>query len=81
MAADDPKWTDEMSVELYLKSQGGKHYSAVKLNVMVGSEKPKTGFSFCSFLNPSGSRNLEYDPLQDVVPSARPRPTQTVPQP
>jgi hypothetical protein len=75
MAADDPKWTDEMSVELYLKSQGGKHYSAVKLDVMVGSEKPATGLSFRSYLNPTGSRNLEYDPLQDVVPSARPQAT------
>lgn len=72
MPADDPQWTDDKSVEFYLKSQGGKHYSSVKLSVMVGSEKPATGLSIRSFLNPSGSRNLEYDSLQTVVPAARP---------
>lgn len=67
MSANDQKWTDEKSVALYLKSRGGKHYGSVKLDVMVGSDKPTTGLSFRSFINPSGSRNLEYDPLQDAA--------------
>jgi hypothetical protein len=28
-----------------------------------------------SFINPGGSQNLEYDPLQDVAASARPQAT------
>jgi len=80
MPADDPQWTDDKSVEFYLKSRGGKHYSSVKLGVMVGSEKPATGLSVRSFLNPSGSRNLEYDPLQTVVSSARPQSQAETPQ-
>jgi len=74
MPADDPQWTDDKSVEFYLKSQGGKHYSRVKLSVMVGSEKPTTGLSFHAFINPSGSRNLEYDPLQNVAKPTTPKP-------
>lgn len=53
-------WTDEKVLTCYVKSRGGKQYARVELSVMVGSDKPTTGFSFRSFVNPSGSRNLEY---------------------
>jgi hypothetical protein len=66
MSAEDQKWTDEKSVALYFKSRGGKHYGSLKIDVMVGSDKPTTGLSFRSFVNPNGSRNLEYDPLQEI---------------
>ena len=79
--ADDPQWTDDKSVEFYLKSRGGRHYSSVKLSVMAGSEKPATGLAIRSLLNPSGSRNLEYDPLQSVVSPARPQSQAATPQP
>lgn len=62
MRPDDPKWTDEKAVEFYLKSRGGKNYGRVRLEFMTGSDKPTTGFSFRSCINPNGSRNLEYDP-------------------
>ncbi len=74
MSAADRKWADEKSVALYLKSRGGKHYGSVKIDVMVGSDKPTTGLSFRSFINPAGSQNLEYDPLQNVAKSPTPKP-------
>lgn len=74
MPADGQKWTDERSLALYLKSRGGKHYGRVKLDVMVGSDKPTTGLTFRSFVNPGGSRNLEYDPLQNVAKPTPPKP-------
>lgn len=60
-------WTDRKSVAFYIKSRSGKYYGSVQLDVQVGSDKPTTGLAFRSFINPSGSRNLEYDPLQNVA--------------
>jgi len=66
MSPDDPNWTDERAVAFYLKSRGGRNFGRVKLEFMTGSNKPTTGFSFDSSVNPNGSRNLEYDPAQSV---------------
>jgi hypothetical protein len=74
MSADAPDWSDEKSMALYVKSRGGKQYGRVELSVMVGSDKPTTGFSFRSAVNPSGSRNLEYDPAQDLIKAPSPKP-------
>jgi hypothetical protein len=72
MPANDPNWTDSKDVAVYLKLRGGKYYGRGELKFMVGSDRPTTPFSITSFINPSGSRNLEYDPQQTVVPAARP---------
>jgi len=68
MKPNDPKWAMGKRVQFYLKSRGGKHYARVAVNFMTGSDKPKTGFSFTSYLNPTGSRNLEYDPAKEIKP-------------
>lgn len=75
MAADDANWTDSKNAAIYLKLRGGQYYGRAELKFMVGSDRAVTPFSITAFVNPSGSRNLEYDPLQDVVPSARPQAT------
>lgn len=67
MAADDPQWTDMKTVTVYLKLRGGKYYGRVQLEFNVGSDRQATPFYVTSFVNPSGSRNLEYSSLQDVV--------------
>jgi hypothetical protein len=38
---------------------------------MVGSDREVTPLSITSFINPTGSRNLEDDPLQDVLKGSR----------
>jgi len=81
MPANDPNWTDSKDVAVYLKLRGGKYYGRGELKFMVGSDRPTTPFSITSFINPTGSRNLEYDPLQTVVPSARPQSQAATPQP
>lgn len=80
MAANDPSWTDSKDVAVYLKLRGGKYYGRSELKFMVGADRPTTPFSITSFVNPSGSRNLEYDPLQNVVSSARPQSPGNAPQ-
>ncbi len=67
MPADAPKWTDEKSVNLYLKLRGGKNYGRAELKVLVGADRPTTPFYITSFVNPSGSRNLEYDSTQNLL--------------
>lgn len=81
MAADDPQWTDTKDVAAYLKLRDGKYYGRVEIKFMVGADRKATPFSILSFINPNGSRNLEYDPLQTVVPSARPQSQAATPQP
>jgi hypothetical protein len=81
MPADDQQWTDQKNVTLYLKLRGGKYYGRASLDFMVGADRQITPFGVTSFVNPSGSRNLEYDPLQDVIPSARSQRNANAPKP
>ena len=73
MPADAAEWVDEKSFNLYVKLHNGKQYGRAELKVLVGSDRATTPFYITSFVNPTGSRNLEYDPMQDVIrdPSAR----------
>ena len=66
VSAQDAKWSSDKEVSFYLKSRGT--YARVQAKFMTDSDKPMTGFRVSAYINPkSGSRNLEYDPLQNVV--------------
>jgi hypothetical protein len=67
MPANDPNWTDSKDVTVYLKLRSGEYFGRGELRFMVGSVRPTTPFSITTFTNPTGSRNLEYDPLQNVA--------------
>ncbi len=62
---DSPSWTQDKSVSFYLKTRGGK-YARVTLEFRTGSDQETTGFTYAYYLNPSGSRNLEYDGSRTV---------------
>ena len=81
MNADDPQWTNTQNAALYLKLRGGKYYGRAKLEFMVGSDRDTTPFSITSFVNPSGSRNLEYDPTQNIIKDPPPRTRTATPTP
>lgn len=67
MAANDANWTDTKDAAAYVKIRGGKFYGRVEMKFMVGSDREAgTPFNMTSFINPSGSQNLEYDSLQDA---------------
>jgi len=63
--ADDPRqrWSPEEDREYFLKLGGGK-YARVHLSVGVG-RNPMVILE--SYLNPSGSRNLEYEPSKQAT--------------
>lgn len=78
--ANDPDWNDTKDIAVYLKLRGGKYYGRANLGFMVGSDRAGTPFKIRSAVNPSGSRNLEYDPTQDLI-QAPPPGTATAPNP
>ena len=73
MDANDPKWTDEKSFGLYVKLRGNL-YGRAEVKALVGSDRATTPFYLTLYVNPSGSRNLEYNSLQDVVQSSVKKP-------
>ncbi|HWA08545.1 MAG TPA: carboxypeptidase-like regulatory domain-containing protein [Opitutaceae bacterium] len=70
VAADDPKWTDHGSFSFYLRLRGGTQYGRAEISVLGGAERQSAVFELTSYINPTGSKNLEYDSLQHT----RPRP-------
>lgn len=71
MSADDPAWSPQKSVSFYLKTKG--KYARIRAEFATDSEKPKTGFMLGAYINPSGSRNLEYSPAQNLPGFAPPQ--------
>ena len=68
-AASDPMWTANRKVSFYLHNRGGRNYGRVTLEFNAGWwNQPKTGFGFQSYVNPAGSRVLEFDPLKRIIP-------------
>lgn len=66
MAVSDPDWEEKAKRQLYLRSRGGEVYARLEVEVYANYQD-KAVFSVEYYANPNGSRNLEYDPLQDVV--------------
>ncbi len=75
VSANDPQWSDRAKRQLYLKSQDGKVYARLEVEIFA-SYQDTAVFSVKYYANPSGSRNLEFDPKQTVnaakPPAAKP---------
>ncbi len=63
--ASDPNWKRDMERKFFLQSRGGKFYA--RLEVLI---KPKyneeAAIYLTYYLNPDGSRNLEYDKSKEI---------------
>lgn len=64
VSANDPQWSGDAKRQFYLKSREGKVYARLEVEILVNYQD-KAVFSVKYYANPSGSRNLEYDPLQN----------------
>jgi hypothetical protein len=73
MAASDPNWSDESSFNLFVKLRGNL-YGRAEVKALIGSDRTTTPFYITSFINPSGSQNLEYDSLIDIQKSTTRKP-------
>lgn len=82
VAANSPGWSDMKDIAVYLKLRDGKYYGRATLSLMVGSDNPEgTPFNMRSAVNPSGSRNLEYDSAQNITKDPPPRTRTATPTP
>ena len=68
MAAGVPDWKESLEKTFYVKLRNGKMYGRMSIRVRTFSDPPPTQVYFESWLNPTGSRNLEYDPDKRISP-------------
>jgi hypothetical protein len=65
---DDPHWTQKLVQEFYVLTNKGQ-YGRMHFDLTTDSDRPEgTGFEVEVYLNPSGSRDLEFDRKQQVKP-------------
>jgi len=67
-----PGWKDQKDVAIYLKLRGGKYYGRAELKFVAGAPRLTTPFYLTSYVNPSGSRNLEPPPPPPPLPPEKP---------
>jgi hypothetical protein len=65
--ASDPDWTGQEKRKFFVKSMGGQHYARIEITIMPDYNQ-NAAYDVEWFLNPSGSRNLEYDSNTAVQP-------------
>ncbi len=64
----EPKtYTDSTNKNYYYKSADGK-YGRLNIELQADFQPPPTSFDASIYFNPSGSRNLEYDPAKQIKP-------------
>ncbi len=65
--ADQPNWSPVRTVSVYLKTRNGGAFARAVIDIGTSADsRPWCAVSVRSFLNPSGSTNLEYNPNQDI---------------
>lgn len=67
MKAVDPNWSDQVEKKFYVSSRGGKVYTAIQITILANL-RGKSAIETTYLANPSGSRNLEFDPLKAIDP-------------
>jgi len=65
--ADDPNWNRDGKAQFYFITPKGE-YGRLEAEAVTHIEGPRIRFSWAVYLNPSGSRNLEYDPAMRLDP-------------
>jgi hypothetical protein len=64
MPSDAKNWTPSVVLSYYIFD--GKNYGRITINIMANYQPPPTHFEIDSYVNPAGSRNLEFDPAKQV---------------
>lgn len=62
---DDPKYTGRLSRNIYFRSNDGSVFAAIKVEASA-SPSGSVRVELTNLVNPSGSRNLEYDPEKRI---------------
>jgi hypothetical protein len=64
MPADSPNWSPSLEEPFYFRN--GNNYGRMKISVAANYQPPPAEFFAIIYLNPSGSRNLEFDPTKGI---------------
>ena len=59
-------WTNEVKRNYYFKAQDGKAYGRMAVDILADRPQPPTYFDADIYVNPAGSRNLEFDPAKEI---------------
>ena len=59
MPAESADWTDQKTISVYLQLRDGKQYGRAEIKALIGADRNTTPFYLTSYVNPTGSRNLE----------------------
>lgn len=65
--ATDPEWISEEKHKFFVRSRNGQVHARIEITIIPGYDK-NAAFDVEWFLNPSGSRNLEFDPAKVIEP-------------
>lgn len=66
MPANTKQWTPQINRTYYIFD--GKNYGRITIDLMANYQPPPTHFEVASYMNPSGSRNLEFEQAKQVHP-------------
>ena len=75
MASSDPKWRGSSETTFYLKSRNGKAYGHFHIRI-ESVYRDGSSMEIESYINPSDSRNLEFEPSKEIQYTQK---TETVP--
>ena len=65
---DTPNWTRKLVQAFYVRTAKGD-YGRINVDLTTDSDRPEgTGLAVESWMNPSGSRNLEFDAAKQIKP-------------
>ncbi len=64
---NDTNWTADLTRTFYFHTQQD-HYGRINIELTTDSVRPDTGISIETWMNPSGSRNLEYGAAKTIKP-------------
>jgi hypothetical protein len=76
VSSNDVPWQAELRRSFYIKNAQG-HHGLIRIELPTSSKRPDTGIKVETWINPSGSQNLELNPViqaqsKPLVPSLSP---------
>jgi len=66
MSVADPNWQEQIEKTFFIKSRDGKVYGYFHVTI-IPNYNDISVFKTESFINPAGSRNLEFDPAKEIM--------------
>ena len=65
MSSSNPSWQEQIEKTFYIKSRGGQVYGHLHITV-IPNYNDTSVFKTDSYINPAGSRDLEFDPSKQI---------------